>query len=99
MIRRYWRKAYRKILLAVLGATRALYKLDIDFPSRWKGLFDTLQVSSGFAYSTLSTLDEEVDREVQEWETRFERSFGDRKYYSEEELKRIEEEFSKIEVK
>lgn len=98
MLEKYWRKTYRKALLAALGTTKGLYKLDINFPSRWKGLFDTLQVSSGFVYSTLSMLDEDVDREVQEWETRFERSFGDKKYYSEEDLKRIGEEFSKIDV-
>lgn len=98
-MRRYIKKIYQKILLAVLGTTRGLYRLDVNFPSRWKGLFDTLQVSSGLAYTTLSSFDEEVDREIQEWETRFERSFGDRKFYSEEELERIGEEFSKIEVR
>ncbi|AOV95091.1 hypothetical protein AQV86_04170 [Nanohaloarchaea archaeon SG9] len=96
---RYAEKIYRKILLAVLGTTRGLYRLNINFPSRWKGLFDTLQVSSGLAYSTLSSFDEEVDEEVQEWETRFERSFGDKKFYSEEELDRISEEFSRIDVR
>jgi len=99
MLEKYWRKAYRKALLAVLGSTRGLYRLDIDFPSRWKGLFDTLQVSSGLAYTTLSSLDEEVDREVQEWETRFERSFGDKKFYSEEELNRISKELSSVNVR
>ena len=99
MLKKYADKAYRKALLGVLGATRGLYKLDIDFPSRWKGLFDTLQVSSGLAYSTLSSLDEDVDREVREWETRFERSFGKKKYYSEDELNRISKEFSSINVR
>lgn len=99
MLKKYATKAYRKALLAVLGATRGLYRLDIDFPSRWKGLFDTLQVSSGLAYSTLSSLDEEVDREVQEWETRFERSLGKRKFYSEEELNKISKEFSHVDVR
>jgi hypothetical protein len=99
MIKQYVKKVYRNALLAVLGATRAIYKVEINFPSRWKGLFDTLQVSSGFAYSTLSTLDEDVDKEIQEWETRFERSFGNRKYYSEEELDRISKEFSEINVR
>lgn len=99
MIKQYMEKAYRKALLAVLGATRAISIVEIDFPSRWKGLFDTIQVSSGLAYSTLSTLDEDVHREIQEWETRFERSFGDGKYYSEEDLERISQEFSKIDVK
>lgn len=99
MLKKYTTKAYRKALLAILGVTRGLYKLDIDFPSRWKGLFDTLQVSSGLAYSTLSSLDEDVDREVQKWETRFERSFGKRKYYSEEELNKISKEFSSITIR
>lgn len=99
MLKKYTRKAYRKVLLAILGATKGLYRLDIDFPSRWKGLFDTLQVSSGLAYTTLSSFDEEVDREVREWETRFERSFGNRKFYSEEELNRISRKFSSINVR
>ncbi len=98
MIKKYSRKAYRRVLLAVLGATRAFYRLDISFPSRWQGLFDTIQVSSGLAYVTLSGLDEEVDEEIKEWETRFERSFGQEKFYSEEELDRISEEFSRLEV-
>lgn len=94
----YIKRIYQKALLAVLGVTRGLYKLDIDLPSRWKGLFDTLQASSGLAYTTLSSFDEEVDREIQAWETRFERSFGNRKYYSEKEVERLGEEFSKIEI-
>ncbi|MFB6174588.1 MAG: hypothetical protein ABEJ87_01260 [Candidatus Nanohalobium sp.] len=98
MLKKYAENAYRKALLAALGATRVIYRADISLPSRWQGLLDALQVSSGFAYSALSTLDEDVDREVQEWETRFERSFGNEKYYSEEELKRISEEFSKIDI-
>jgi hypothetical protein len=99
MLKKYADKAYRKALLAVLGTTRAISKIEINVPSRWKGLFDTIQVSSGFAYSTLSTLNEDVDREVQEWETRFERSFGDEKFYNDEELDHISEKFSKIEVR
>ena len=98
-VKRYIKKVYKKALLAVLGTTRGLYRLNVNFPSRWKGLFDTLQVSSGLAYTTLSSLDEEVDKEVQEWETRFERSFGDRKFYSEDELDKISKEFSHVDVR
>lgn len=98
MLRDYARKAYRKVLLAVLGATRGFYKLDISIPSRWQGLFNTLQASSGLVYSTLSMLDEEVEQEVLEWETRFERSFGNKKYYSEEEIDKISKEFSQIHI-
>lgn len=98
MFRKHAKKAYRKILLALLGATRGFYKLNISIPSRWQSLINTLQASSGLVYSTLSMLDEEVDQEVLEWETRFERSFGDEKYYSEENINRISKEFSKIHI-
>jgi len=63
-----------------------------------QGLFSTLQTSSGVAYSTLSSLDKDVDREIQDWEIRFERSFGDRKFYSEEEVEKISKEFSELTV-
>lgn len=98
MFRDHARKAYRKALLAALGATRGFYKLDISIPSRWQGLINALQASSGLVYSSLSMLDEEVDQELLEWETRFERSFGDEKYYSEEEIDKISEEFSQIHI-
>lgn len=96
MDQRYLEEAYHKTLLGITGLMRALSRIEISFPSRWQGLFDTLQVYSGFAYSTLSMLDEDVDREVQELEERFDRSFGDKKYYSEEEVEKISEEFSDL---
>lgn len=98
MFEKYRRVVYRKVLLAVLGVTRAFSRMDISFPTRWQGLFSTLQTSSGVAYSTLSSLDQDIDREIQDWEIRFERSFGDRKFYSEEDVEKISKEFSELTV-
>ncbi|MFB6203382.1 MAG: hypothetical protein ABEK01_02720 [Candidatus Nanohaloarchaea archaeon] len=73
-------KSRRALLFVLLGVTRALSRLDLNLPTRWYMLLDTLRVSSGTAYARLSMIDGEVEEEVLEKERMIEDRLKRRKY-------------------
>jgi len=80
------RKVYRNTLLALLGATRALARADVNVPSKWLAILDSVRVSSDMLHVKLSELDEDVEEDFIEKEENIERRLGKRNFYDEEEL-------------
>lgn len=91
--------AYRKALLVVLGVTGLFSKFNVNLPTKWYSLIDTLQVSTGVLHTRLSVVDQEVQKEYQELEINFERQLGLASFYSPEEIEEIKDEVEKIKLK
>lgn len=92
-------KVRRNILLASLGATRALSSVDYNIPSKWLSVIDSVTVSSETAHATLSMLDEDVQREYMEKEEMIERRLGKRSFYDDKDLDEIRKKINKAEIR
>lgn len=51
-----------------MAVTGFLSRIEVDIPSRWNSVFDSLRVSSKVLHSRLSVVDEEVEKEFRELE-------------------------------
>lgn len=85
-------KIYKKTLLIVLSITGLFSRFNINPPTKWCSLINTLQVSTGVLHTRLSVVDKEIQREYQQLETNFERQLGLTAYYCSEEIEEIKEE-------
>ncbi|MFB6180803.1 MAG: hypothetical protein ABEJ93_02910 [Candidatus Nanohalobium sp.] len=99
MLREYRGKLFQKMLVVAAGVSKVVYDVDLNVPSRWGGLIDSLQTSSGLVYSTISGVNKDVDEEVQRWETRFRKSLGSESLYDEEDIVEVSERFSDFSFK
>lgn len=81
----------RLLLLGSLASTRAISKTDFRVPPKWRSVVENFRGASLIAYSRLSELDREAEKELLEKEEMLERKIGSRKFYSEEELDRIKD--------
>ena len=92
------RRIYRGILFLMLGVTGAFNRLDVNLPTKWYSIIDSLRVSSGVLHNKLCMIDEEVDREFREVEKQIDRRLGNEKFYSEKEIEELRKKISQIKV-
>ena len=85
----------RKALVAMLGITGLFSRFDVNLPTKWYSIIDTLQVSTGVLHSRLSCIDEEAQREYEEIETNLERQLGIESFYSPDEIEEIKDQVEK----
>ena len=89
---------YRNALLTLLGATRAISRVDVNPPTKWLAFLDGLRVSSDMLYVKLSSIDNEVEEEFIQREELIERRLGKKKFYSENELQELKEKQDQIQI-
>lgn len=92
------KKAYRNLLLAMLGATRIVSRADFSPPSKWMAVFENIRISSDIAHAKLYEIDEDVGEEFFEKEDLIERKFGGEKFYSAEEFRRLKDSRKDIDI-
>ncbi len=83
----------------MLALTDLFSRLDIQLPTKWHSLIDTLSVSTGVLHSRLSVMDKDVDKEYRRIEKNFERHLGLESFYCPEEIQEIKDEVEKVQLK
>lgn len=83
---RITKTVYRNTLLLLLGATRALGKIEFSPPTKWLSVVESVRASSDILYFKLSSLDEDVEKEFVQKEEIIEKRLGKEKFYSDTEL-------------
>lgn len=91
-------RAYRSALFLMLVATRAFNRADLNLPTKWFSLIESLRASSGILHNRIGMIDEEVEEEFHEVEKQFDRRLGKEKFYSEEEVEELREKINEIQV-
>jgi len=91
-------KFYRYSLLAMLGVTRAVSRADYHLPSKWHSFFDSFKASSRILHNYLSRLDPDVEEEFHEKEKMLEMRFGKEKFYNEEEVEKLRNNYREIDI-
>jgi hypothetical protein len=90
---------YKKSLLGALAVTRAFERFEYPSVTHWKFIFDTLSLSSSVAHEQISLLDEEVEKEFEEKEEKFNRALGrGDPLYSREELEELQNRRDEIQL-
>lgn len=89
---------YRHTLFFLLGFTRALAGADFNVPSKWYSVFENLRVSSNVIHDRIAAVDEDVEQEFRQVENQIERRMGKQKFYSEEEIKELQERIKEIRI-
>lgn len=79
----------RKFLVLSMGFCRLVSKLELNLPSKWISLLESVRTSANIVYGKLSSIDSEASEEVVKKENMIERRFGERKFYSEEDLEEL----------
>ncbi len=92
-------KTQKSALLVMLAVTDLFSRFDIQLPTKWHSLIDTLTVSTGVLHSRLSVMDKEVDKEYRKMEKNFERHLGLESFYCPEEIQEIKDEVEKAQLK
>lgn len=90
------KKFYRNVLFLLLAATRALHRADYHLPVKWYSMLDSLRVSSGVLHERISMVDPEVEEDFREVEKQFDRRIGKEKFYSEEEIQKLQGKINEI---
>ncbi len=85
----------RKTLVLMLGITGLFSRFDVNLPTKWYSIIDTLTVSTGVLHSRLSCIDQEAQREYEEIETNVERQLGIASFYSPDEIEDIKDQVEK----
>jgi len=87
-------KIVRKIVLVLLGVTKAVGSTQKTIPGKWHNLIDSIKVSSQTAHLKLIEVDEEAAADFYDMEEEFKRKIGRGKLYCKEDLdlaqKRVE---------
>lgn len=91
-------KFYKNVLFMLLAVTRALQRADFNLPVKWYAMLDSLRVSSGVLHERVCMIDEEVEEEFREVEKQFDRRIGKEKFYSEEEIEKLQGRLKEIKV-
>lgn len=89
---------YRNALLTLLGATRAVARVNFKPPTKWLTFFEGIRVSSDMLYVKLSNLDKDVGNEFVEKEELIEMRLGKKKFYDEDELQKLKEKQNEIDI-
>ncbi len=92
-------KTQKSALLVMLALTDLFSRFDIQLPTKWHSLINTLSVSTGVLHSRLSVMDEEVDKEYRRIEKNFERHLGLESFYHPEEIQEIKDQVEKAHLK
>lgn len=85
----------RKTLVLMLGITGLFSRFDVNLPTKWYSIIETLQVSTGVLHSRLSCIDRDAQREYEELETNLERQLGIESFYSPDEIEEIKDQVEK----
>jgi len=91
-------KLYRHALFLMLAVTRAFNRADLNLPTKWYSLVDSLRASSGVLHTKISMIDEDVEKEFREVEKQLDRRLGNEKFYSEEEVEELREKINDIKI-
>ncbi len=92
------RRIYRPVLFLMLAVTRGFNRFDWNLPTKWYSFIDSLRVSSGVLHERIGMIDEEVEEEFREVEKRIDRRLGNEKFYSEEEIEKLQNKISEMRV-
>lgn len=79
---------YRQSLLAFLAAASVLQKVRYPVPNHWQKFLETLQVSTGVAYSKVMITEDDIEKDFREKQERIEK-MKDRSLYSENDIQEI----------
>lgn len=87
---------YRSTLFLLLAVTRALHRADFNLPVKWYSMLDSLRVSSGVLHDKIGMIDQDVERDFREVEKQIDRRLGNEKFYSEEEVEKLQGKINEI---
>jgi len=80
------KKITHKVVLALLGVTKAVASTQRSIPGKWHNLIDSIRVSSQTAHLKLIEVDEEAARDFYNMEEEFKRRIGKGKLYCDDDL-------------
>lgn len=86
---------HRKTLVLMLGLTGMFSRFDVNLPTKWYSIIDTLRVSTGVLHSRLGCIDHQAQKEYEELETNVERQLGLASFYSPDEIEDIKNQVEK----
>lgn len=92
------KKLYRKTLFFLLAVTRALHRADYHLPVKWYSMLDSLRVSSGVLHERVCMIDREVEQEFRQMEKKVDRRLGNEKFYSEDEIEKLQGKINEIKL-